>query len=328
MDLLTRRIMKPLLKHLMQHAHWANQRVLVLLQQHSHPPQRPLQLFAHLLTAEQIYLERMRGNDPWPQDFWPALTLQDCATRSTANHRAYREFLEELATDAIAVAVKYRNSKGIEFHTPIAQQLSHVALHGSYHRGQIAFLMRALEYEPVGTDFILFVRDGHANDSADAASQREQELRANLVHLFHHACWANEHVLQCLQDTSKPPQTAQRLFSHVLAAELVWLTRLRREDSSALAIWPELAMQECLDLAQANAAGYQEYLENLRAEDWHKLVIYRNSQGMEFSTAVIDILMQVALHGAYHRGQIALVLRNAGIAPINTDFITFVREEA
>lgn len=55
---------------------------------------------------------------------------------------------------------------------------------------------------------------------------------------------------------------------------------------------------------------------------------YRSSQGTPFQTSVGDILMHLASHGAYHRGQIALLLRQAGAEPLNTDFITFVREQS
>ena len=40
-----------------------------------------------------------------------------------------------------------------------------------------------------------------------------------------------------------------------------------------------------------------------------------------------EILEHLHLHGAYHRGQIAAWMRWEGIAPVNTDFITFVRME-
>ena len=39
-----------------------------------------------------------------------------------------------------------------------------------------------------------------------------------------------------------------------------------------------------------------------------------------------DIVTHVALHGAYHRGQIAWVLRHGAGEPVSTDFITMVRE--
>jgi uncharacterized damage-inducible protein DinB len=34
----------------------------------------------------------------------------------------------------------------------------------------------------------------------------------------------------------------------------------------------------------------------------------------------------VALHGSYHRGQIALLMRQGGGAPAATDYIAFVRD--
>jgi uncharacterized damage-inducible protein DinB len=57
-------------------------------------------------------------------------------------------------------------------------------------------------------------------------------------------------------------------------------------------------------------------------------VTYRNSAGREFASPVEDILLHVALHGAYHRGQIAAALRGAGAVPEPTDFIAFARGSA
>ncbi|MMZ69323.1 DinB family protein [compost metagenome] len=52
---------------------------------------------------------------------------------------------------------------------------------------------------------------------------------------------------------------------------------------------------------------------------------YRTSNGESFATSIEDILTHVALHGSYHRGQIAASLRMAEIAPPATDYIFFVR---
>jgi uncharacterized damage-inducible protein DinB len=40
---------------------------------------------------------------------------------------------------------------------------------------------------------------------------------------------------------------------------------------------------------------------------------------------VDDILLHVALHGSYHRGQVALLVREAANKPAPTDYIGFVR---
>jgi uncharacterized damage-inducible protein DinB len=46
---------------------------------------------------------------------------------------------------------------------------------------------------------------------------------------------------------------------------------------------------------------------------------------MPFRSQISDILLHVALHSSYHRGQIAAAVRAAGVTPVNTDFITFAR---
>lgn len=139
-----------------------------------------------------------------------------------------------------------------------------------------------------------------------------------------HDRWANERVLETLTKNSNP--AALHLFAHVLGAQRVWLLRLHGEDASATAIWPDLTVEECRPLQQENVAAYTETLSLLEPGDHARVVTYRNTQGVAFQTPVTEVLMQVFSHGVYHRGQIALVLRQAGIEPVNTDFITFVRD--
>jgi uncharacterized damage-inducible protein DinB len=40
---------------------------------------------------------------------------------------------------------------------------------------------------------------------------------------------------------------------------------------------------------------------------------------------VEDILLQIFLHGTYHRGQVALLLRQGEATPAPTDYIAYVR---
>lgn len=54
-------------------------------------------------------------------------------------------------------------------------------------------------------------------------------------------------------------------------------------------------------------------------------VEYHTSNGATFRNSVADILTHVALHGSYHRGQIALVTREAGPTPVPTDYIVRAR---
>lgn len=151
-------------------------------------------------------------------------------------------------------------------------------------------------------------------------------MKENFLRLFRHADWANRRVLALLQSVNEPSEKARRLFAHVLASEQVWLTRLRGEDSSALEIWPELSLKKCAKLMEKNAADYRAYFERLSESSLNDIITYRNSKGIQFRTLVMDVFTHVSVHGSYHRGQIAQTMRNAGHEPVNTDFITFVRE--
>lgn len=302
-----------------QHADWANQRALTMLQQLPEAAPRLGRLAGHLLTTEQIYLERMRGRNPWPQDFWPELEAAALPPLARANQAGYAEFLAEQAAADFDHVVSYRNSRGAVQHTSTADLFLHVAMHGSYHRGQLALAVRQTGSEPVNTDFITFAREGHEPAAGSPPGKKY------LTRLFHYVRWANNNVLQLLQMAPAAP-TVLRFLAHLLAAEQVWLTRLRGEDSAGLAIWPDLALPACMRLLEANAAGYQSYLEESAEESLAAIITYRNSKGMEFHSVAADILAQVVLHGAYHRGQIAWELRRAGDEPVNTDYVVFVRE--
>jgi uncharacterized damage-inducible protein DinB len=55
------------------------------------------------------------------------------------------------------------------------------------------------------------------------------------------------------------------------------------------------------------------------------MITYRNSAGEEFTSSLEDILTHVAMHGSYHRGQVAAWMRQSGETPTPTDYIAFAR---
>ena len=146
--------------------------------------------------------------------------------------------------------------------------------------------------------------------------------------MFEHMAWADARVLDVL--TAHPAAAHQSkvlaLLSHVVAAERIWLFRLRGEDTSSHLVWPEWTLEHAGTVARDNARAYMVLVAGLSDEISERVVEYRNSQGTAFRAQAVDILSHVALHGSYHRGQIAASLRASGVTPVNTDFITFVRE--
>lgn len=143
--------------------------------------------------------------------------------------------------------------------------------------------------------------------------------------MYDHLNWANHRILETLQNIEDENPEVNRLFSHILFGERIWITRLQGLDSSQLPVWSEVDIETCAELARQNEESLTTFLTNLVNEDLNKLILYKNSKGTEFKNSVRDILTHLALHGQYHRGQINSRLRVNGIEPVNVDFITFLR---
>jgi len=79
------------------------------------------------------------------------------------------------------------------------------------------------------------------------------------------------------------------------------------------------------ELARRNADEYATVIDTFSNQQLDSSVTYRNSAGTEYTSAIRDILIHVALHGAYHRGQIAAAVRGGGDTPASTDYIAYVR---
>lgn len=144
-----------------------------------------------------------------------------------------------------------------------------------------------------------------------------------LRRLYDYDRWAISHSLSSLANSEN--RKAQAMLAHVLLAEQIWLTRLHGEDSSTIPTFEELSLAECAELSNELRQSYRNFLNSLTEEDLNAPITYRNTKGVEFQTPMKDVLTHVGLHGAYHRGQIALLVRENGGEAVNTDYITFTR---
>jgi uncharacterized damage-inducible protein DinB len=149
--------------------------------------------------------------------------------------------------------------------------------------------------------------------------------KQNLLRMFVYDHWANRECLRALSAAPPVPANILRLIAHTLAAQEVWLERLRTQPQST-AVWPTSTVQDCTLLADEMAAAWKDYLKQLPDSDLHSTIEYRNSKGEPWSSRVEDVLIHVLMHSVYHRGQIALEMRAAGMQPAYTDFIHAVRQ--
>jgi uncharacterized damage-inducible protein DinB len=152
-------------------------------------------------------------------------------------------------------------------------------------------------------------------------------VNRQLSKLLDHLEWADRRVLDSLRAMTHPDQRAIDLYAHVLGAEHTWLRRVQQQ-APREKVWPDLTLDRAAALAAENAAGLRALLDSRSADELQRKVAYTNSAGVAFESTVEDMLLQVVLHGCYHRGQVAMVVRGAGAEPSPTDYIAFVRGAA
>ena len=138
---------------------WANGEVVAAIRASRSASARPQQLLAHILSAERLWLERLR-QQPQSLPVWPEFGLDQCETHIAELSSLWREYFDQLSPAALSEKIAYKNSKGEPWSSCAQDVLTHVVLHSSYHRGQIASVMRAAGDTPAYTDFIHAIRQG------------------------------------------------------------------------------------------------------------------------------------------------------------------------
>ncbi len=146
------------------------------------------------------------------------------------------------------------------------------------------------------------------------------------LRLLEHMFWADDLVAESLAAARDPVDEAWSLYAHVLGAEQIWLARILGEPDGA--VWPATDTESLEALRVHLLEGYATLLQELTDEELGISISYRNSAGDRFETSVEDILHHVFLHGSYHRGQVALLLRQASEVPAPSDYIAFARGAA
>ena len=111
----------------------------------------------HAAWSEWIWLQRWKGVSPTivfsPADFPTVESLRERFQTVAAERSA---FVGNLTAERLLQVVEYTNVKGEIWRYPLWQQLYHVVNHSTYHRGQVATMLRQLGAAPEATDFLVY----------------------------------------------------------------------------------------------------------------------------------------------------------------------------
>ncbi len=124
----------------------------------------------HIVWSEWIWLERWLGRTDLvfqPADFAhvpPALVFSPedfpdvdrLRERWRGIDRDLSAFTRDLTPDRLMEVQAYRTVGGGSWSRPLWRLLCHAVNHSSYHRGQIAMMLRQFGHTPLPTDFVVF----------------------------------------------------------------------------------------------------------------------------------------------------------------------------
>jgi uncharacterized damage-inducible protein DinB len=122
-------------------------------------PEQAVKLMAHLLAAQQIWINRCKGLPEMAELYdpdWQANTFEKLINDT---HTAWIDFISGLEPEDFQNIIPYKNSRGERYENKIEDILAHVINHGTHHRAQAGQQLKFVGVEKLPlTDYIFYIR--------------------------------------------------------------------------------------------------------------------------------------------------------------------------
>lgn len=158
-----------------------------------------------------------------------------------------------------------------------------------------------------------------------------------IAELLRYKAWADDLLFAALSRLPANELTAPRpivfgsilrTLNHVHAMDHVWRCHLERRPHGLATRNPrECPPFEALREAQANMdAWYVSHADSLASAAHDEIVAFTFIGGGDGAMSRAQILLHVVNHTTYHRGHVADMMYNLGVAPPTTDLPVYLRE--
>lgn len=148
-------------------------------------------------------------------------------------------------------------------------------------------------------------------------------MKTYFLKLYDYNQWANRRVLDGLQKQAVANEKILTIMSHVISALFIWLNRIEGKPNDAYPLWKQYSLEK---LVEMNGEITERWIKFVRQTDnFDRMLVYKNYVGDPYKNNVEQIMIHLVNHSTYHRGQIAMMLRQNGLEPVNTDYITYDR---
>ena len=121
---------------------------------------RAISILAHIVVARRVWLGRLGVSPPYTGAFFPqGQELAQVVNQLNETQQLWADYLDRITDEVIAKTFEYQSLDAGRYRNRIEDILAQLFGHSSYHRGQIAMLVRAAGGEPAVTDLIYWCRE-------------------------------------------------------------------------------------------------------------------------------------------------------------------------
>jgi uncharacterized damage-inducible protein DinB len=140
---------------------------------------------------------------------------------------------------------------------------------------------------------------------------------------YSYNAWANRSIIACLEKQSVNDEKILTILGHLVSANFIWLNRIKGLPKSEYKLWGEYTLPQLASMIGEADKLWMEFIQS--TDDFNRILKYNNYVGNYFENNIEQIMIHLVNHGSYHRGQVAMLLRQKGFEPVNTDYITYDR---
>ena len=148
-------------------------------------------------------------------------------------------------------------------------------------------------------------------------------MKKYFLKLYQFNAWANQRVMQSLKEQQVDHEKIISLMGHIAAAEMLWLYRVKGLPKPDVKLWSNYSLEILSPMLEKADQEWLTYIQS--TENFDRYLNYTNYTGDPFVNNVESIMIHTVNHASYHRAQVALLLRENRLEPVNTDFITYDR---
>ncbi|MCS6906202.1 MAG: DinB family protein, partial [Bacteroidia bacterium] len=143
------------------------------------------------------------------------------------------------------------------------------------------------------------------------------------IYLFGHLFWAEKTMAQNIEAIFEIEVSIRELAIHLVKAYEVWFSRYTSGTFGEQTFLPIQTYSTFVNRLEQAQNRWSQLLRNLSEDQLNASFYYWDFGNTLQERKLLQVLTHLPLHSAYHRGQIALLLRQNNIKVHPTDFVIY-----